>query len=224
MWEHQIETTTMNIDGITQDFFRHRRTFNVPTRPPRPPGTRPRRLTRLRTFPQSEVGRVPFATVGFRTSPNQQLLETAPAQLAIICVLCTIKIDIPFERIGKPFLNQGGNNILHLLDMLCRIREVVDPIHRHRFQVVEVILCHLFRQSVNRDPFLVGTVDQFVVHIGDIHHPGHLITGIRQVAFDGIENHGAHHVANMCGLIDGGAAQIHADLAGCNSLEIFLLT
>src|SRR5207249_8832016 len=48
--------------------------------------------------------------------------------------------------------------------------------------------------------------------------------GVREITLDRVEDDGADHMADVARLVDGRTADIHADLAGCDRFEFFLLT
>ena len=195
----------------------------MPAWSPWSPRTIPGRFARLGTFPQREVGRMLFAAMRFCTSPGQHLCQTASTQLSVVFVLGAVEIDVSIQGIGVPLFNQRPDDVLHFLNVLSGVRKMIDPIDGHRFQVIEVVLRHLFGKSFNRHLLFVRAVDQLVVNIGDVDNPGYLVAAIGQVPFDRVENDGPDHVPDMGWFIDRRSAQIHFHLARFDRLKIFFL-
>lgn len=145
---------------------------------------------------------------------GQHLGQIATAELAVVGVLRAFIIDVAVERVRVTLLDQPGDDLLHLLDVLRRVGHVVDAIHAERPQVVEIILGHLPSQRLDSRPQLVGLHDELVIHIGDVDDPRHLIPGVRQIPLDRVEDHRPDHVPNVSRLVNRRPAQIHRDLPG----------
>ena len=60
MGENQILTACMDLNLISQLFFRHHRAFNMPARPSLAPGRLPVRLTLFFRLPKHEIRRILF--------------------------------------------------------------------------------------------------------------------------------------------------------------------
>ena len=214
----------MNIDGIAEDFLGHRGAFNMPAGPAWPPRAVPCRFARLRSLPERKIGGMSRAAVCLGPGPGKHLFEAATAQFAIVFVASAVEIDVAIKRVSKPLFDQRSNNVLHFFDVLCRVRKVIDSINGHCLKIVKIILSHLFSQSLNRDPFLVGPVDQLVVNVSDIDDPCDFVVTVRQIPFDRIKNYRPDHVADMSRFVDSRTAQIHAHLARFDGLKVFLLS
>ena len=89
-------------------------------------------------------------------------------------------------------------------------------------EAVEVVSGHRFGQVLDRRPVLLGLNDQLVVDVGDVDDPGDLIAKIDEVALDRIKDDRADHVPDVAFRVDGGAADVHSDLAGRDCLERLL--
>ena len=107
----------------------------------------------------------------------------------------------------------------HLRNVLSRVRELVDRVDPHRFQILEVIFGHLFGESFDRHILLGCFVNQFVIDIGDVDDVGDIVAEVTQLPFDGVEDHRSHHVAYVAGLVDRGATKVDADLGSIDGFE-----
>ena len=86
---------------------------------------------------------------------------------------------------------------------------MVDLIDAQFPQVGQVIRGHLNRDLAHRDAAFFRFADQFVVDVGDVHHPSHFVAAVRQIPFDGVEDDRTNHVSNMGLGINRRPAQIH---------------
>ena len=78
-------------------------------------------------------------------------------------------------------------------------------------------------EGVNRLAIFMGTGDDFVVDVGDVAHIFERVTARAQVAGDGVKDDHHPRVADVAVVIDGHAADVHADFAGRNRGEGFFL-
>ena len=70
---------------------------------------------------------------------------------------------------------------------------------------------------------LGGTLDDLVIHIGDVAHKIDLIAQIAQVTHHHIETDKGAAMADMTEIVDGYATDIHAHLARMDGFEFFFL-
>src|SRR5262249_25095716 len=155
--------------------------------------------------------------------PRLELLRVAVAQLAVIGVLADLEVDVAAGGVGVALIDQPLHHALDVADVLRRPREVVDAGDAQPLEVVLVVGGDALGQLLPIDVLPGGLVDDLVIDVGDVDDEGHLVANVRQVAFDGIEDDRADHVADVAGFVDGRAAQVHADLAGPDGAELFLL-
>ena len=88
--------------------------------------------------------------------------------------------------------------------------------HIHRFELLEACLLGDFVLA------LVGVVLQ-VAHVGDVADVAHLIADVAEVAEQEVEGDGRTGVAQVGVAIDGGAADVHADVSLVDGDEGFFL-
>ena len=68
-----------------------------------------------------------------------------------------------------------------------------------------------------------GALDDLVVDVGDVAHEDHAMPAPREIAADDIEGDLRACMTDVAEVIDGIAADIHADLTGANRRERFTL-
>ena len=107
--------------------------------------------------------------------------------------------------------------------MLRGERKVIDRIDSHRFEVVEIVVGHLTCQRFDGGIILRGTVNQFVIDVGNVDHIRHFVPKISKVPFDRVKNHRSDHVADMRRFVDRRPAQVDAHLTGDDRLEFLFL-
>ena len=81
------------------------------------------------------------------------------------------------------------------------------------------LLCHLGSGPA----LLIGTVDDLVVDVGQVLGERHGVALVGQIAPDHVEAEERACIADMDLVVDRGAADIHADLARLDRLELLLL-
>ena len=186
----------------------------MPSRSARTKLALPSRLTRLRTFPERKIARVLFQCGWLNACTHLKLFRIAMRKLAVIRITRNIKIDIATRWVCKPPLYKIFGDLQNLVDIFCGTRHVINASHIQGFQASQIIGGHSLSQDLDAGPVFGGLNDQLVVHISDIHHPGHLIPLKSQVALDRIKNHRADHVPNVAVRIYCRATHIHAHMGG----------
>ena len=90
---------------------------------------------------------------------------------------------------------------------------------------------HLLDESVGKlagdvlggAALLVGALDDLVVHVGQVLGEGDLVALVHEVTADDVEGQERATVADVNLVIDGGAADVHANLAGLDGRKLDLL-
>ena len=108
----------MNIKIVTQIFFAHHRTFNMPARPTLTPRTLPAWLARFGRFPKRKIHRVTLLLAHAHTRSSQHILQITAGKLAIILKVLHGKINVAINLISRApsqkLLHQG-DNLRHML-------------------------------------------------------------------------------------------------------------
>ena len=146
-------------------------------------------------------------------------LDAAMAQLAVIGTLGHLEIHVALRLVGETLFDERLRELDDLVDRFGASREVVDHVDAQGREVVHVVGRHFRGQLRHGNAAAVRLGDQLVVHVGDVHHQRHLVAGVGQVAFHGVEDDRADHVADVAGLVDGRAAEINAHRARLDRLE-----
>src|SRR5262249_8328383 len=152
--------------------------------------------------------------------PGLQLLRVAVAQLAVVLVPGDVEVDVAAGGVGVAPGDQPPHDLDHVGDVLGRLGHAVDAGDVELLQAVQVVGRHGVGEVLDRGAQLAGADDQLVVDVGDVDDEGDLVAEVGQEALDGVEDDRPDHVADVAGLVDGGAADVHADLAGAAGAEL----
>src|SRR5215471_21038667 len=100
MRKDEIETAGVDIEGLPQVGFAHRRTLDVPARPPSAPRTIPSRKICIRWLPKHEIGGIAFVGCDLYPGAGDHLVAAAPRQHPVIGVRGDRKQHMAFGDIG----------------------------------------------------------------------------------------------------------------------------
>ncbi len=101
--ELQVLTTAVDVELTPKQRTGHRRAFDVPTRPTRPPGARPTRLARLGGLPQHEVERVFLGLADLHPLAGAQVVRVFAGELAVAREAAHPVIDVAVSGgVGEP--------------------------------------------------------------------------------------------------------------------------
>jgi hypothetical protein len=81
-----------------------------------------------------------------------------------------------------------------------------------------------FRHVRTSDALLVGALDDLVVDVGEVTHVLHVEPGVFEIAVNDVERDVAARVPDVAIIVNRHAAHVHADFAGVDRFEFFLLT
>ena len=214
--EDQILPAAVNIDRLPQIATRHGGALDVPARAPLPPRGFPARLAGLGSLPEGEIHRILFQLPNIDARTGLQLLKRLVGELAVLLKFGRAEVDIPLYLIGITLLNQGGDdgndliNILRSAGMDSGLPDI-EPLG-----IRPVFLNILFRHLGERDPLLVRTADDLIVHIGEVLDKVHLQPAVLQVPAQHVKNAQRARVADVDKIVDRGAAGIDFNRIGLN--------
>ena len=220
----QIRPAAVNVECLAQRFARHRRAFDVPTRPSSAPLRRPRRLSGLGALPQHEVERVALAALDRDALSGAQVVERFARELSVARKLAHRKVDIAalgaiVRLIRQLLLLQQLDQPQHLRHVLGRTRLRIG----HRQSERCKILVHVADESLGQlaDGFAVfgGAPDDLVLDIGDVANvrdiqPDHAHPALRHV-----HRHEQACVPQVAVVVHGHPAHVQADAAGHDRLQ-----
>ena len=108
MWKYQIFTAGMDINLLSQIFFRHHRTLNMPARTSLAPGRYPERLSLLLRLPEHKIKSILFLVLTChqeRTFTGTQVIKILVGELAVLLKLpCTV-VDRTVFLISESLVN-----------------------------------------------------------------------------------------------------------------------
>jgi hypothetical protein len=203
----------VNVERGAQQAAAHGRTFDVPARTAGAPRAGPRRFAGLGALPQREVGAGTFA-FGHAAAFTLHRFHAAVAQLAVVGRLAHLEVHVAVGLVGKTLLDETLRQGNDLLDVVGAAREAVDGVDAHCGDVAHIIGRHFLGQLAYGNSPLVAFGNELVVHVGDVYHQGDLQAVIDEVTLDGVEDHGADHVADVAGFVDRRTAEVDLHLAG----------
>ena len=218
--ELQVEPAAVNVERFAKDRATHRAALDVPARTALAPRRVPRRFVRFRRLPKREVERRTFQRRGSAAVAGH-LREGAVRQLPVFREFFDLEVDVAARLVSEALGDQVGGEVDNFADVVGRLREDVDRVDAHRGEVRFVVGGHFVGDGAHRNPAFLRLGDQFVVDVGDVDDPSRLETGVRQVAFDRVENDRADHMPDVARLVNGRAAEVHADFARRRRLEFF---
>ena len=189
------------------------------------PGAVPGRLSGLGSFPQSKIHGMMLAGVHLNAGTCLHIFQLATAELAIAGeLLHAVEYIAIVQGIGEAGIHQllhHGHDICHCL---------ADPginicmAHIQCVHGLEVGLDIPVGNILPGHAFLVSSVDDFVIHIGEILDIFHLQAMTSEEASNHIPGHKRTGVADMRVIIWGHATAINADFPFLQGLEFFFLS
>ena len=188
------------------------------------PGAVPAGFAGLCRFPQDEVERVVFRFVDRDAFAGAQVVEAAVGEFAVGGEAAHGVVNVAVIRgVGVTFGDEGLHEGNHAGNGGGRARLDVRTLAAERRFVFVHGINEARGEGVNRLAVFMGAGDDFVVDVGDVAHVFERVTARAQVAGDGVKDD--HHpcVADVAVVIDGHAADVHADFAGLAWDEGFFL-
>ncbi len=114
--ERQVGAAAVDVDRRAQEALGHRRAFDVPARPARPPWAGPGRLIRRLGLPEHKIKGMALVRVvrpvAARIGDGQHLGAWDVAQCAILGESIHVKVDAAVADVGDP----SGQQLFHGAD------------------------------------------------------------------------------------------------------------
>ena len=224
MRKDQVEPAAVNVDRLAQMRADHRRTFDMPPRPPATPRRIPADHAIRARFPQHEIGWVALVRRDFDPRAGDHRIAVAPAKRAIIRVAGDRKQHMALGGIGVALANQRIDHRHHWPDFLGRVRGDVGRSDAKRAHVVKVMTLVPLGDHRRVDSLRLGRRNDLVVDVGDVAGIGQAVGAILMPnqPRQRIEHHRRPRIADMGSAIDGRAAHIHGDPLGIGGFELAL--
>src|SRR5215469_1339609 len=224
MRKDEIETAGVDIEGLPQMGFAHRRALDVPARPPSAPRAIPAGKICIRRLPQHEIGRVTL--VGRDVDPRacDHLFAAASRQHPVMGVGGDREQHMTLGHIGVPARDQPFDHRDHLRDMLGGTWLDIGRQIAQRRHVLVKGSRRSRGQGGDRLPILARRGVDSVVDIGDVAPVPQVITAVDfpQQPIEDVEHDKAARVADMRAVIDRRSADIEAHPLRIEGLEGFL--
>ena len=214
MREDEVRAAAVDVEGVAENFRAHGRALDVPARTAAAPLGLPLGFARLGALPEHEVERVALAGRHVDAGAGLQVVDRLAREAAVVLELAHGEVDVAVGAlIGIALFLELFNEAEHLGNVvggagLVRGREAAEREH---------VLLHRAGELVGelgrRDAAFGGAADDLVVDVGDVAHEGHLhARGLEPAAHD-VEGHEGAAVADVAVVVDGHAADVHADVA-----------
>ena len=120
-------------------------------------------------------------------------------------------------------LDEGLDHLLHRLDLVRGARADVRVEHAEAVHLLDEGRRALLGDLGGGATSLVGPVDDLVVHVREVLRERDLVALVHQVAANHVEREERARVADVNLVVDGGSADVHADLALLEGDELLLL-
>ena len=222
MRKFQIHAAAVDVEVVAEHCGRHRRAFDVPARTPRSPGRIPGRLAGLGALPEHEIERIALGGVDVDARAGAQVVETLSRQAPVAGEARDRVTDVTVRgHVGKFAPHQLFDKCDDAGQVRSRARLVIRALAAQRRAVFVHRGDEAHGQRFDRFAVLRRTLDDLVVDVGDVADIVDLVAAVAQVAAHHIEHHQEARVTDMAVVVDGHAADIHADPAWMDRLEDF---
>ena len=220
VWEDQVLTAAVNIEGITKIFGAHRRTFNMPARTALAPWRLPIWFAWLCALPERKIERILLLFIHFHAGAGKQVIDIAAGKLTIVAKFAYGIIHIAIiQRVGIALVNEPLHKSDDVIDVLTDLW-----MHRRRQHIQRL---GVFEKGVDierskRDrifPFFIGAIDDLVVHIGKVGHKSDIVAEITEITAHRVEHNDRTGVAEMNVVVGGWAADVHFHLTWLQRLK-----
>ena len=224
----KVRTAAVDVKRLAQRGAAHGRALDVPAGAAGAEFAGPLRVFRLiglGRLPQHEVERVFLAVLHGHALTRTQLVQRLARQLAVALELAHGVVHIAIAgAIGQTLAFELANQRKHLRHVFRGA-----GFHRGRLdaQRADVLVHggdHLVGELADGDATLQRTFDDLVVNVGDVAHIGHAHAAGLEPALHHIKRHHHAGVANVAQVINGHAADVHADVARFERRKVFQCT
>ena len=179
----------------------------------------------LGAFPKHRIERIVLAVEHRDTFARMQFVDRLAGQLAIAGKLAHRVVHVAVGRaIGQSFLLQRPDHRQHLGDVVGGARFVGRTLDPQRIGVLMERIDHAIGQGTNAFAVFHGTPDDLVVDVGDV---AYIVDGIAagpEPALHHVERDHGTRMAQMTEVVDGHAANVHADPTGLQGGKVLYLT
>ena len=188
----------------------------------------PCRLAGLCSLPDRKVGgiflQVVFHLAAQLTVAALEVVQLEVAQLAVLGVALDPEIDVAvLGNVGVAALDEVLHDVQNLLDVLGGAGLDRGLLAVQALGVLEVLGLEALGDLLHGGALFLSLFDELIVDVGDVGDVDDLVAAVLEVAAQGIEDDERAGVADVDIVVDGGAADVDAVLAGHLRHELFLL-
>ena len=223
MRELEVLAAAVNVDHALAELLAdHHYAFGMPARSSSSPGRIPLNAL-VGLLPQGEVQGVLLLAVFLDAGTDLQLIDALMGQLAILVVGVNGEVDVAVDFIGRPFLDQPGDegdDLIHGPGHSGR------GVQRNDVELGTDVVVGVdvgLGNGILIDAVLDGLVDDLVVNIGEIGYICYLIAAGFQHSSERVEDDDGTGVADMGVVVDRRSADVHADFTFLNGFEFLNL-
>ena len=194
----------------------------MPSRAAFAPGAFPIGFAGLGLFPDSEIQRTLLFVVDVDAGAGFKVFDVLTGQAAVMGEFFHGVVHVAVDIVGEAFIDKGLNHVDDFRDRVGDTGVHVSAADAQRVGVGEiffdVFVCDFFGGAV----FFVGTVDDFIVDVGEILNEGHIVADVFEIAAQHVEHDKGSGVADVKIIVDRRAAGIHFDFPSFDGFKGFL--
>ena len=207
--EHQILTTTVNIDSRSQHFFNHGAALDVPPRTTLAPRTRPRRFSGFRGLPQREIGGILFTLIDSHAFARAVVLLVSSRQRAVRGKRVHGEIHVSVRLICVPLGDQSfdeSDDIIHALRRARFHRRTKASERRH---VLVERLDEFICERLARLPALVRPLNNLIINVGKIPTVRHIVPETHELSIQHVKGDVHARVTDVRIIVHRDSAHVH---------------
>mmetsp|Transcript_9993 Transcript_9993/g.20865 ORF Transcript_9993/g.20865 Transcript_9993/m.20865 type:complete len:386 (+) Transcript_9993:943-2100(+) len=210
MWKDKISTSSVNVDNRPKSICTHCTALNMPTRATGAPRAVPLNLALLCALPQSEVGTVFLAGIDGNTFSSTVVFQISAGKGTVAVQARDIEIHIPVQRVCVAVVDYSADHLDNVFDIFGDFRfdggwETIEC-----SDIGVEFGDETLSEFVGVDSCLRCTLDDLIVHIGEVPHVRHVVTSFQEMTIQDVEGHIGTCVADMAIIIHGHSTHIHA--------------
>ena len=226
--EDEVLPAAVQVNGLAQMGAAHGAALDVPAGAAHAVGAFPGRLAGLGGLPDSEVGGV-FLQVILHLAAQLavaalQIVQLEVAELAVLRVALDAEVDVAvLGHIGVAGVDQVLDDVQNLLDVLGGAGLDGGLFAVQTGGILEVLGLEALGDFLHGSTLFLALLDELVIDVGDVGDIDDLVAAVLKVTAQGVEDDERAGVADVDIVVDGGAADVDAVLAGHLRHELFLL-
>ena len=190
--ENVVHPPAMDVDPVAEQGGGHGAAFDVPSRASAAPRAVPGDMTVVFIvgLPEREVADVLlFVFVGAHTAGGPQFVEIEMGQLPVGRETGDAEVNrFVLRLVGVARRDQLPDHVNHPgdVDGIRGAGETVGRLDAEHAQILEERVLERLRELGQRHPFIEGSPDGLVVHIGEVHHTLHMEAPVFEVPLEEI--------------------------------------